>query len=417
MPSKTITYFLVCLIATSPVGWAQSAAYRCQQSADPVQDRNAYLLTLLIVDPRAREAMAHNRALQDLGGRLTKSREAVYAACRETKVCPVDQMMLDPTEVEKAGDELASLARTGGPLNKLVHDEMRPSGRFQKYAGLEDSAFMRASWLETARGVNRLYKVYALGEKLRTATIDGPLYEAGSETLRNDLASALGAEIDGTSTDVFFSAWSQLGFDLLVIQQRTEAGRYEPLAEGENRAAFARAHTTDWKSKPYDAIIVPGIGLSEGETGLSPMGAFRIRMAARRWREGLAPFLIVSGGHVHPDRTPYSEAVEMKRELMARDHIPEAAVVIDPYARHTTTNLRNAARLLFEMGAPPEKAAVITASEDTSQYIESREFADRCARELGYQPVDILDRISPFDLRARPNLMSLHADSQDPLDP
>jgi len=417
MPSKTITYFLLGLIATSPVGWAQSATYRWQRSDDPVQDRNAYLLTLLSVDPRARQAIADNRALQDLGGRLTRSREAVYAACQQTKACPVDQMMLNQLEIETAGDELALLARAGGPLNRLVHDEMRPSGKFQKYAGLEDSAFMRASWLETAHGVNRLYKVYALGEKLATANIDGPLYEAGSETLGNDLASALGAEIDGASADVFFSAWSQLGFDLLVIQQRREAGRYEPLAEGENRAAFQRARTTDWKSQRYTAIIVPGIGLSEGETGLSPMGAFRIRMAARRWQEGLAPFLIVSGGHVHPDRTLYSEAVEMKRELVARDHIPEAAVVIDPYARHTTTNLRNAVRLLFEMGAPLDKAAVITASEDTSQYIQSREFADRCARELGYQPVEILDRISPFDLRARPNLISLHADPQDPLDP
>jgi len=412
-----IIYFLLVLISISPLAGAQSSTYRYLRTDNPVQDRNAYLLTLLTVDPAARATIAQNRVLETLGKRLTQAREAVYAACKQTKACPVDQMMLTQLEIETAGDQLAVLARQGASLNKLVHDEMRPSGRFQKYAGFEDSAFMRASWLETAQGVNRLYKVYALGEKLPTAKIDGPLYEAGSETLRNDLASALGAETDAASTDVFFTAWSQLGFDLLVIQQRTEAGRYEPLAEGENAAAFARARTTDWKSHPYAAIVVPGIGLAEGETGLSPMGAFRIRMASRRWREGLAPFIIVSGGHVHPDRTPYSEAVEMKRELIAGDHIPEAAVVIDPYARHTTTNLRNAARLLFRMGAPLEKAMVITSSEDGSQYIQSREFADRCASELGYQPVDILDRVSPFDLRARLNLISLHADLQDPLDP
>ncbi len=414
---RKITYVLLCLIGVCPVAGAQSSTYRCLRSDNPVQDRNAYLLTLLTIDPAAQAAIAQSSVLQALARRLTQEREAVYAACKQTKACPVDQMMLNQLEIEAAGNELAVLARAGGPLNQLVHHQMRPSGRFQKYAGLEDSAFMRASWLETAQGVNRLYKVYALGEKLPTAKIDGPLYEAGSEILRNDLASALGAEIDGASTDVFFSAWSQLGFDLLVIQQRTEAGRYEPLEEGENAAAFTRARATDWKSHPYAAILVPGIGLSEGETGLSPMGAFRIRMASRRWREGLAPFIIVSGGHVHPDRTRYSEAVEMKRELIARDHIPEAAVVIDPYARHTTTNLRNAARLLFQMGAPLEKAMVITASEDGSQYIQSREFADRCARELGYQPVDILDRLSPFDLVARPNLTSLHVDLQDPLDP
>jgi len=412
-----ITYCLVWLICASPVAGAQSPTYRYLRSDNSVEDRNAYLLTLLTMDPAARAAIRQSSLLEGLSRRLTQSRQAVYAACKETKACPVDQIMLHQAEIETAGIELAALAKAGGPLNKLVHDQMRPSGRFQKYAGLEDSAFMRASWLETAQGVNRLYRVYALGEKIPTEKIDGPLYQAGSETLRNDLASALGAEIDDASTDVFFSAWSELGFDLLVIQQRTEAGRYEPLAEGENAAAFARARTTDWHSQRYAAIIVPGIGLEEGETGLSPMGAFRIRMASRRWREGLAPFIIVSGGHVHPDRTPYAEAIEMKRELIARDHIPEAAVVIDPYARHTTTNLRNAARLLFQMGAPTGKAMVITASEDTSQYIQSSEFRDRCARELGYQPLVILDRLSPFDLAARPNLISLHADAQDPLDP
>jgi hypothetical protein len=70
-------------------------------------------------------------------------------------------MMLNQEEIEKVGDELASLAKSGGPLSKLVHDEMRPSGRFQKYVGLEDSAFMRASWVETAQGVNHLYRIYA----------------------------------------------------------------------------------------------------------------------------------------------------------------------------------------------------------------------------------------------------------------
>jgi len=69
------------------------------------------------------------------------------------------------------------------------------------------------------------------------------------------------------------------------------------------------------------------------------------------------------------------------------------------------------------MGAPAEKAMVITSSEDGSQYIQSRDFADRCARELGYQPVELLDRLSRFDLTARPNLISLHADLQDPLAP
>lgn len=62
-------------------------------------------------------------------------------------------------------------------------------------------------------------------------------------------------------------------------------------------------------------------------------------MAARRWRQGLAPLIIVSGGHVHPNRTPYSEAVEMKRELITRYGIPETAVVIAPYAHRSCSNM------------------------------------------------------------------------------
>lgn len=412
----TIGVALLISICANTATWAQSAAYHFIRSDNPIQDKNVYLLTLLAKDPVAREAIARSSVMQDVGRRLTKSRDAVYSACKE-KVCSVNQLMLTQAETERVGDELGSLAGAGGPLNRLVEEEMRPSGRFQKYADMTASPFMRAAWLETAQGVNHLYRVYALGEKVPSSSIDGALYEPGSDNLISYLQSALGAEIDGASTDVFFSPWAQLGFDLLTINQRTEAGRYEPLEDGENARAFAAARTVDWKSKRYAAIVVPGVGLSDGEVGVSPKGAFRLRMAARRWRDGFAPFIIVSGGHVHPNRTPYSEAVEMKRELITRYQIPEAAIVIDPYARHTTTNLRNATRLLFRMGAPMTTPMVITASEDASQYIESRSFADRCATELGYRPVEIVRRASPFDLEARPNIISLHADPKDPLDP
>jgi hypothetical protein len=67
----------------------------------------------------------------------------------------------------------------------------------------------------------------------------------------------------------------------------------------------------------------------------------------------------------------------LKRDLIARYGVPENAIVIDPYARHTTTNLCNASRLLFQMGAPMDKPIVITTTQDQGQYIESQEFADR----------------------------------------
>jgi hypothetical protein len=152
------------------------------------------------MDPASRATIRQSSVLETLGRRLTQSRAAVYAACKATKACPVEQMMLNQLEIETTGDELSALARAGASLNKLVHDEMRPC----------------------------------------------PVSPSDTNPSRRE---KMPPPFDGASTDTF------------------------------------------------------------------------------------------------------------------------------------------------------------------------SEFADRCARELGYQPVDILDRLSPFDLAARPNLISLHADPQDPLDP
>ena len=46
----------------------------------------------------------------------------------------------------------------------------------------------------------------------------------------------------------------------------------------------AKARRTDWKKTPYTAIVVPGAGTEDGETHLSPVGGFRIRLAVQRWR-------------------------------------------------------------------------------------------------------------------------------------
>src|ERR1700761_6585738 len=159
------------------------------------------------------------------------------------------------------------------------------------------------------------------------------------------------------------------------------------------------------------------MGTEDGEVHLSPVGGFRVRLAAQRWREGKAPFLIVSGGHVHPNKTPYAEAIEMKAALVRDYAVPAEAIFVDPYARHTTTNLRNAVRILFRAGAPMDRAMLITTSKDQSLSIELPSFAARNTTELGYVPITGVKRLTPFDVSALPNIISLHADMTDPLDP
>src|SRR5262249_42281975 len=150
------------------------------------------------------------------------------------------------------------------------------------------------------------------------------------------------------------SAPVRFAVELMLLNQRDEAGRYEPMEAGENAGAFSRMRSVEWKRYPYSVIVVPGAGGDRPGIRLSPGGKLRDEIASKRFRDGKAPFVLVSGGHVHPQRTEYAEAIEMKRDLVTRLGVPANAVIVDPHARHTTTNMRNAARLMYRYGMPFE---------------------------------------------------------------
>lgn len=396
----------------------KAAAYTARSSGDFVQDKNFYLLTALAADPGGRATTAADPVLADLSRRSAAALSTAYASCKPATGCSLAPVMYSEADIQLVGERLSTLAAPGGPLNALVRRDLRPSGRFQRNAGLDDAAFARAAWIETAAGVNRLYRVYGLGEAPRYAAIDAMSYKPDSSDFQSLVKAMLETQIDGARPgDPFFTNWLRVGLDLLAMNQRDEAGRYEPMDRGVNSAAFARARLIDWSERPYAAILVPGAGTLDGERGLSAAGALRVRLAARRYSEKLAPFLIVSGGHVHPNKTPYAEAIEMKRELVDRYHIPENAILVDPHARHTTTNLRNGERLVHALGAPETTPILITTSRDQSLYIEGPVFLRRNEDELGYQPLTVVKRLTPHDLVMAQNLVSLHADPRDPLDP
>jgi hypothetical protein len=189
------------------------------------------------------------------------------------------------------------------------------------------------------------------------------------------------------------------------------------MEEKENAAAYRRAKTIDWSKYPYTAIVVPGAGNDRPGIRLSGAGKLRDEIAAKRYRDGKAPFVLVSGGYVHPSQTEFAEAIEMKRDLMEHWGIPAEAIIIDPHARHTTTNMRNAARLIYRYGIPFDRKALVSTDPSQSQYITDPGFEKRCLEELGYLPQQLLKRTSVFDVEFLPKLESLQADAADPLDP
>jgi hypothetical protein len=264
-------------------------------------------------------------------------------------------------------------------------------------------------------GLNGILQVYGLGTAPRYTLIDGP---KETPALAQSLAFALelveaGRDDPATRLDPSIG----LALSLLDANDRGEAAAFEPLDARTNAAAMAKARTLDWSRWHYTAIIVPGIGPDDLATPLSPRGKLNVRMAAQRFADGVAPFIILSGSSVHPRDTRFVEAVEMRRALIERYGVPADSIVVEPYARHTTTNLRNVTRRLVALGAPLDRDSLIVTNADQSRMIESRDFADRNQRELGYQPGAVGKRLSPFELTFRPSRSSMRVDPLDPLDP
>ncbi|HEV7475765.1 MAG TPA: ElyC/SanA/YdcF family protein, partial [Pyrinomonadaceae bacterium] len=110
-------------------------------------------------------------------------------------------------------------------------------------------------------------------------------------------------------------------------------------------------------------------------------------------------------------------AIEMKKYVMEKYKIPERSILIEPQARHTTTNFRNAARLIFRYGIPSDLKALVTSSADHITLTTQGGFRIRCSTELGYFPMEFITWISPTAAEFKPSVASLFFDANDPLDP
>ena len=141
----------------------------------------------------------------------------------------------------------------------------------------------------------------------------------------------------------------------------------------------------------------------------------RCKSAARQYFAGKAPFVVVSGGSVHPYKTKYNEAIEMKKYMISTLHLPESAVIIEPHARHTTTNIRNDVRLVFRYGMPISKPGLIVTDKSQNDGITNMD--KRCLKELGYVPYKLGKRLSETALEFYPVITSLQIDADEPMDP
>lgn len=279
-------------------------------------------------------------------------------------------------------------------LSEAFLDTLKKSGAFNAY--VKDGSFPRRAIVDELLAASR-----AIGDFNGELTAD---------------ARTRAATVTRASPMAFFEPVVALAIANLSGADRAQAMLYEPLETGENAAAIAAIPKLDFKAFPFSAILVPGLGPTDLMTPLSEGGRQRCDLAAQRYTAKLAPLIVVSGGHVQPDRTPFSEAIEMKKYLVKKG-VPAAAILVDPHARHTTTNLRNAARILLRYSVPADRPVLITTDLFQSLYIVGRPFAVRLKEEIGYEPWRAIASLSINDGCYFPSRITLTVDPRDPRDP
>lgn len=95
------------------------------------------------------------------------------------------------------------------------------------------------------------------------------------------------------------------------------------------------------QSRPVDAIVVLGAAQYDGRP--SPVLQARLDTTLQAWNEGLAPWIIVTGGKLPGDR--FTEA-ESSRNFLIDNGVPESAILLENEGHSTEQSLDGVAQLM-----------------------------------------------------------------------
>jgi DUF218 domain len=383
-----------------------------------VQSKNYYFLTLLQQLPEVKNLIVNDPEFSKIALEKKKILTGKLKECGDRVPCFLESLIFNSNEIQIIGGKLVELYGSSKEMKMVVNKHLIPSGCYNIYANLEPKEILRKAWEQDAKAVNHALKIYIGGEKANYPAIDSVSLDKRWKYYPNliDFISTTVTD-DLKKNGLFFSPTLTYALRALELNERNRAADYEPMTSKCNKAAYDRIKSIKWADYKYSVILVPGEGPEIYDQAISPIGMLRCRSAASRWKEGLAPFIMVSGGKVHPFKTKYSEAEEMKRYLMEGLQIPENVILMEPHARHTSTNLRNCARMVFRYGIPMDKPCLSSSNKEQSYYMSSKSMQDRCMEELGYLPYKNGNRLSETVAEFYPLVTSLQIDFDEPLDP
>ena len=383
-----------------------------------MQAKNYYLLTLLQELSPVRLLLERDKLLSQLRRTKRDSISNAPANCPADRFCYTRRMKFTDDEISFVSQRLTALYKSDNELGKLVSEHLIPSGCYTLFQKLPPADMLVKAWEQDARGVNFAIGVYAEGQKPRYPNIDSISYNVQNRAYLGFLKTAtetIAAEIK--NQNLFFEPSLTAALRFIEANDREQAADFEPMAETVNRPTLDRIKKLNWLDHKYTVLLVLGSGPSEPGVAISGEAMMRLRMAATQFRAGLAPIMVVSGGKVHPIRTKFCEAVEMKRYLTEKLGIPADAILIDPHARHTTTNIRNTVRMMIRYGIPMNKPGVVSSASSHIAGVMSDGFDKRCMNELNLMPFRKGNRLTATEAEFYPTTDALHINPTEPLDP
>jgi hypothetical protein len=383
-----------------------------------VQSKNYYLLTLLQQLPEVNKLICNDEELSKITITKKDNLKSKLKSCSDSVICYLESVKFSRSEIQNIGARLVALYGSQNEFKTLVNKHLIPSGCYNLLENPEPGEMLRKAWEQDAQAINQAIKVYAGGARPNYPGIDSVSVDVHWKYYPNFIDFLSNTVLEEVKDDrLFFMPSMKFALCAIEVNERNRAADYEPMESGCNKPAYDRIKTVKWASFKYSLILVPGEGPEVYDQQISPIGMLRCRAAANRWKEGVAPFIMVSGGKVHPFKTKYSEAEEMKRFLIETMHVPANAIIMEPHARHTSTNMRNCARLIFRYGIPMDKPCLSSSNKEQSHYISGKGMENRCIEELGYPAYKNGNRISETEAEFYPLVSSLQIDFDEPLDP
>ncbi|MEE1964357.1 YdcF family protein [Allomuricauda taeanensis] len=378
-----------------------------------LKTKNFYLFSAVENDAEIMDLLKADKQLGTYWKRMTIPLESFPGNGQEI----IAPFLWSEDDIQTVGKRLVDLSKGNAKFQDLINT-LRASKQYANFEKAPDDEYLFKVWEQCAKGLDTVLEVYGEGKMPFYRNIDSVSFDAKSKRYLYAVSILRTEAIEAAKeTQLFFQPSLNLALNLLYANHKDEAARYDPLDQKENAKAIQAIKNTDFESYPYGSILVLGGGPENYRDKLSIAGKVNLQWAMKEYRAKKAPFIMVSGGHVHPYMTPYCEAVEMKQELIEEYGVPEENIIIEPYARHTTTNMRNATRLMVDYGIPLDQKSLVVTNPSHSEYTGGETFKKRCQDELGYQPVDFHDRLSPTTLEFTGNMVSLHQNPNQPLDP